>query len=303
MTTTPLAPAGTGADTDTRTDSAAHSATDGATDSLVAPVDRIDATADPDCGLSRQERGEETERLLRAAHASTDPDERDELLGRVVVINRGVAEAVASRFRNRGVAQDDLRQVAYEGLTKAVRRFDPTLRNDLLTYAVPTIRGELQRYFRDHGWTVRPPRRIQELQWRVSRVVEQLTQEHGREPTDQEIADVLGTSVEEYRDAATAFGCFQPASLDQPVGRETDTSIGDLIAGVDDDESASEARMTLAPVVRRLPERHRRILYLRFFEDLTQEEIGHDLGVTQMQVSRLLSRILGDLRAELREAG
>ena len=260
-------------------------------------------SADSDCGLSRAERADQTRDLLQQVAETDDPDRADELRERVVVINRGVAEAVAARYRQRGVAVEDLHQVAFEGLTKAVMRFDPELRNDLLTYAVPTIRGELQRYFRDHGWTVRPPRRIQELQWRVSRVVEQLTQEHGREPTDQEIADVLGTSVEEYRDAATAFGCFQPASLDQPVGRETDTSIGDLIAGVDDDESASEARMTLAPVVRRLPERHRRILYLRFFEDLTQEEIGHDLGVTQMQVSRLLSRILGDLRAELREAG
>lgn len=293
MVTTPLTP--TTSHTDIPSDAEPEAA--------AGVLGRIDTTADPDCGLSRQERSEQTTRLLDAAHRSADDQERDELLGRVVVINRGVAEAVASRFRNRGVAQEDLRQVAYEGLTKAVRRFDPTLRNDLLTYAVPTIRGELQRYFRDQGWTVRPPRRIQELQWRVSRVVEQLTQEHGREPSDQEIADVLGTSVEEYRDAATAFGCFQPTSLDQPLGRETETSIGDLIAGVDDDESASEARMTLAPVVRRLPERHRRILYLRFFEDLTQEEIGHDLGVTQMQVSRLLSRILGDLRAELREAG
>ena len=267
-----------------------------------ALLDLVDPTTDPDCGLTRPERSAQTARLLDLARSSDDPDERDQVLARVVVINRGVAEAVAARFRNRGVPQEDLHQVAYEGLTKAVRRFDPQLRNDLLTYAVPTIRGELQRYFRDQGWTVRPPRRLQELQWRVNQVIERLTQDHGREPTEQEIADELGTTVAEYRDAVEAFGCFQPASLDQPVGHQAETSVGELIAD-EDTGSSAEARMLLAPVVRRLPERHRRILYLRFFEDLTQEEIGKDLGVTQMQVSRLLTRILGDLRAELREAG
>ena len=268
-----------------------------------AALDGEPATSGPDRALTRSERAEQTTRLLDAAQDSADPEEVDEALCRVVVINRGVAEAVAARFRNRGVPQDDLRQVAYEGLTKAVHRFDPSLRNDLLTYAVPTIRGELQRYFRDQGWTVRPPRRIQELQWRVNQVVERLTQDHGREPTEEEIADELGTTVAEYRDAASAFGCFQPTSLDQPVGREGETSIGELLAGDDLDGPATEARMMLAPVVRRLPERHRRILYLRFFEDLTHEVICNDLCVTQMQVSRLLTRILGDLRHELRAAG
>ncbi|CAI9407179.1 sigma-70 family RNA polymerase sigma factor [Nocardioides sp. T2.26MG-1] len=268
-----------------------------------ATLTPVEAAERPEGGLSRSERAELTTRLLEVAAATRDAAERDEVLGRVVLVNRGVADAVAARFRNRGVAQEDLRQVAYEGLTKAVRRFDPTLRHDLLTYAVPTIRGELQRYFRDQGWTVRPPRRIQELQWRVNQVVERLTQDLGHEPSEQEIADELGTSVEDYRDAAAAFGCFQPTSLDQPLAHETATAMGDLITDEEDASSPAEARLMLAPVVRRLPERHRRILYLRFFEDLTQEEIGQDLGVTQMQVSRLLSRILGDLRDELRQAG
>lgn len=266
------------------------------------PAITPDTAAGPDCGLSRSERAEHTTLLLEAAHACADADEKRRLLEQVVLINRGVAESVAARFRNRGVAQDDLVQVAYEGLTKAVHRFDPTLRNDLLTYAVPTIRGELQRYFRDQGWTVRPPRRIQELQWQVNQVIEHLTQDLGREPDEKEIARELDVSVEEYRETVEAFGCFQPASLDQPAGRESETSVGDLIAHEDGDGTASEARVMLAPVVRRLPERDRRILYLRFFEDLTQEEIGRDLGVTQMQVSRLLTRILGTLREDLQEA-
>jgi len=256
-------------------------------------------THDPTGGLTRAERSEQTAALLQEAHACADADRASALREQVVVINRGVAEAVASRYRNRGIAQDDLHQVAFEGLTKAVKRFDPTLRNDLLTYAVPTIRGELQRYFRDQGWTVRPPRRIQETQWQVNQAVDRLSHTLGREPEPAEVAADLGLPIEDYREAVAAFGCFAPASLDQPVGGEASAAVGDLIPDADRETEASEARVTLAPVVRRLPERDRRILYLRFFEDRTQEEIGRDLGVTQMQVSRLLTRILGNLREEL----
>jgi RNA polymerase sigma-B factor len=262
------------------------------------PVPRDATGRDGDRGLTRQQRSERTAELLgRARHA--DESTRRELLEEVVLINRGVAEAVASRYRSRGIAQDDLVQVAYEGLTKAVMRFDPELRNDLLTYAVPTIRGELQRYFRDHGWTVRPPRRVQELQWRVNQAIEDLGQELGREPTDEEVMARLDIGVREYREAIEAFGCFQPTSLDLPVGQESPTTLGSLIPDDDHDRDAADARVALAPVVRRLSERDRRILYLRFFEDRTQEEIGEDLGVTQMQVSRLLTRILKNLRDEV----
>ncbi|WP_227467322.1 sigma-70 family RNA polymerase sigma factor [Nocardioides lijunqiniae] len=254
---------------------------------------------DGDRGLTRAERSERTAALLTAAAAATDPDESRSILDEVIVINRGVAESVASRYYDRGIDRDDLRQVAYEGLTKAVRRFDPATRNDLLTFAVPTIRGELLRYFRDRGWTVRPPRRIQELQWRVNQAIESLEGELGRSPSTPELTERLGISEAEYREALEAFGAFQPASLDQPVAADSATCVGDLLPGVDRESAASEARMTLAPVVRRLSERDRRVLHLRFFDDLTQEEIGKDLGVTQMQVSRLLSRILGTLRSEI----
>ncbi len=270
--------------------------------SSITPSPTFTST-DPDCGLSRAERAEQTSALLWEARDCDDPQRATELRERAVVINRGVAEAVAAHYRNRGVPIDDLHQVAYEGLTKAVMRFDPTLRPDLLTYAVPTIRGEIQRYFRDQGWSIRPPRRIQESQWRINQTVEALCHDLGREPSAEEIAEALDMSVEEYREALSAFGCFQLASLDQPAGAEGTASIGDLLPDEDHDTAASEARVTLAPVVRRLPERDRRILHLRFFEDKTQEEIGADLGVTQMQVSRLLSRILGNLREELEETG
>nr|WP_232523123.1 sigma-70 family RNA polymerase sigma factor [Nocardioides sp. MAH-18] len=241
--------------------------------------------------------------MLRAAHETTDPDEALRLRARAVLINRGVAEAVARRYRHRGIADDDLNQVAYEGLTKAIARFDPDLRNDLLTFAVPTIRGELQRYFRDQGWTVRPPRRVQEVQGHANAAIRDLEQSLGREPTEAEVAAELDITVEEYGEAMAALGCFRPASLDLPVGTDTAT-LGDLLPDEQEEEhDASDARVMLAPVVRRLSERDRRILYLRFFEDRTQAEIGDDLGVTQMQVSRLLSRILEDLRDHLEETG
>jgi RNA polymerase sigma-B factor len=266
---------------------------------LESSTETSKAPADGDRGVSRAERSARTADLLDRAAACSDEIQREHLLNQVILLNRGVAEAVASRYHGRGISRDDLRQVAYEGLVKAVHRFDPATRNDLLTFAVPTIRGELLRHFRDHGWSVRPPRRVQELQWRVNKQIEVLEQELGRAPTDAEIKQSLNITDDDYREAIEAFGCFQPTSLEQPATAESTATLGDFIPDEDSGSAASEARVILSPVVRRLPERDRRILQLRFFEDLTQAEIGEDLGVTQMQVSRLLSRILEDLRNEL----
>jgi RNA polymerase sigma-B factor len=267
-----------------------------------APGEGVPAHLDGDRGMTRAVRASTTDDLLQRAHQAADEHERHLLLDEVVLINRGVAEAVASRYRRRGVPLEDLQQAAYEGLVKAVYRFDPTMGKDLLTYAVPTIRGELQRHFRDHSWAVRPPRRVQELQWRVNRCIEDLTQELGHEPSDGQIRDKMDISSAEYDEAIVAFGCFTPTSLDQPVSYDGAATVGDLLP--DDaadvrDLDAAEARTALAPVIKDLPERDKQIIYLRFFEDQTQEEIGAQLGVTQMQVSRLLSRILRDLRSAL----
>jgi RNA polymerase sigma-B factor len=249
--------------------------------------------------LTRAERSCVSAHLLARAAAAETEAERGRLHAEVVMLNAEVAEAVASRYRNRGIAFDDLRQAAYEGLVKAVARFDPTLETDLLSYAVPTIRGEVQRHFRDCGWTVRPPRRLQDLQWRLHRAVDELSQDLGREPSTTELTEFLDIDQGELQEAMAAYGSFAPTSLDQPVGTSETTSRGDLIPDEDREQSASEARLTLAPVVRVLPERDRRILYLRFCEDRTQEEIGEELGVTQMQVSRLLTRIFRDIRDRL----
>lgn len=250
----------------------------------------------------RTERGRRTHDLLTRAHRCADPAEREQLFDEVIIINRGVAEAVASRYQGRGVSAEDLRQSAYEGLVKAVHKFDPHMRPDLLTYAVPTIRGEVQRWFRDQSWMVRPPRRVQELQWRISRSIDHLSQELGRPPTDEEISDDVGCDVAELEEAVQGFGCFQPPSLDQPVG-DSGTPMGELLGSDDTRETdLIDARELLSPLLRALSERDRTILYLRFIEDRSQREIGAALGVTQMQISRLLDRIYRTLRAHIEDA-
>ena len=248
---------------------------------------------------ARQERSDRTAELLERACTTTCPDERERLLESVVVLNMSVARAVARRFRNKGVPQEDLEQVAFLALTRAARHFDQSLRHDFLSYAVPTIRGELKKHFRDHGWTVRPPRRIQELQGRIMGARGALTQQLGRSPRPSEIARELGEDLDQVLEALSTDGCFAPASLDRPVGEDTGTTLGELVTDEDRGQRAAEARVVLAPLVRRLAERDRRILNMRFFEDLTQQEIADRIGVTQMQVSRLLSRILADLHEDL----
>ncbi|MBC2962037.1 sigma-70 family RNA polymerase sigma factor [Nocardioides deserti] len=255
----------------------------------------------PATRLPRAERAARTEDLLERLRAADGDALREDLHRELVLVNRGVAEAVARRYRGRGLADDDLVQVAYVGLVKAVARFDLDRGHDLLTFAVPTIRGELTRHFRDHGWMVRPPRRIQELQGRLGRTLEELGQSLGREPTEDELVAALGTTREEYDEASRAWGSFTPSSLDQPVGDEGTSALGDLLpdeAG-EDPLAASDARVALAPIVRSLGERDQRIVYLRFFEDRSQAEIGEDIGVSQVQVSRLIGRILDRMRAEL----
>jgi RNA polymerase sigma-B factor len=260
-------------------------------------ADRARRKPDP---AARAERARRTAELFRQVAETDDPVRRQALLDEVVLINRCVAEAVAARYRGRGVPQEDLEQSAFEGLVRAVHKFDPNLSTDLLTYAVPTIRGLVQRWFRDQSWMVRPPRSIQEMQWKVSRSASTLAQELGREPSHEEIRADLGCTADDVTEAVQALGCFQPSSLDRPVAGILNTTLGDVIADQDEhlfDEV--DARAVLEPALRGLPERDRRVLYLRFFEERSQKEIGAELGITQTQVSRLLDRILRDLRQQL----
>jgi RNA polymerase sigma-B factor len=245
------------------------------------------------------DRGATTARLLAELHATTDEQEKKALRAEVVVLNMGVARAIAHRYRQRGLAEEDLVQVAYVGLVKAVNGFDPSHERDFLSYAVPTVTGEVKRHFRDFGWTVRPPRRVQELQGQIARLSSELTNRLGRSPKPSEVAAEIGLDVETVIEALAADGAFTPASLDVPVGEDGAATLGDLMPDQDTDLECAEARIMLGPAVRSLSPRDRRILELRFFEGWTQEQIAQDIGVTQMQVSRLLSRILKDLRNHL----
>jgi RNA polymerase sigma-B factor len=262
-------------------------------------------SADPSApGLTRQQRRERTVRAFDAAAATRSSRRREQLEDYVIQLNMDVARSVASRYFARGIEHEDLLQVAYAALTRAARNFDPSRHQDFLSYAVPTIRGEIKKHFRDRGWTVRPPRRIQELQGSIQRAQGALAQRLGRSPRPSDIAEALDADLGDVVEAMSADGCFTPSSLDQPVTNGDGggpAAICDLLGENDASQPAVEARATLAPVVRQLKERDRRILYMRFFEECTQQEIADEIGVTQMQVSRLLGRIMRDLHSQLTE--
>ncbi len=207
-----------------------------------------------------------------------------------------IARSMASRYRNRGIDLDDLEQVALLGLTKAAHRFDPDAGHDFLSFAVPTIRGELRKHFRDCGWTIRPPRRVQDLQARISRAQNELEAVLHRPASPAELADHLGEGLGDVVEALTADGCFTPTSLDGAAGDGTST-LGELLGASDPDMERAEARIMLRPLVAQLGERDRRIVRMRFVEERTQQEIAEQVGLTQAQVSRVLTRILGELRS------
>ncbi|WP_242498266.1 SigB/SigF/SigG family RNA polymerase sigma factor [Nocardioides glacieisoli] len=209
--------------------------------------------------------------------------------------NIDVARSVAARYRNRGVDLDDLQQVALLGLVKAARRFDADAGYDFLSYAVPTIRGEVRRYFRDSGWMVRPPRRVQELQGRIAVADNELCQLLGRSPRPSEVAEHLDAPLDDVVEALAADGCYSPTSLDAPVGDGT-LRFGDVLDTDDRGIERADAHVLLEPLVSRLSDRDRRVLYLRYYEERTQQEIANALGITQAQVSRILSRLMMSLR-------
>jgi RNA polymerase sigma-B factor len=242
------------------------------------------------------ERTRRTHDLFEFADTCDTQEERSAVWVEVIEMYLDLAHGEAARYRSRGIPLDDLRQVAALALTRATRRYDVSTGHDFLSYAVPTIRGELRKHFRDHGWMVRPTRRIQELQARISVADAQLTHQLGRSPRPVEIATALKESLESVIEALASDGCFTPASLDFPTGSDGDTTLGELLPGAGGEQRAADARLLLRPVLGELEERDRQILGMRFYEGLTQQEIGQRLGITQMQVSRLLARILGQLR-------
>jgi RNA polymerase sigma-B factor len=232
-----------------------------------------------------------------------DPDVRRQALEDAVLANLGVARSLAAAHRDKGVPREDLEQVAYTALVAAAQRFRPEEGRDFLAFAIPTIRGELKRHFRDCGWTVRPPRRVQEIQLQVLATRDRLAKTLERLPSAAEIAAELDESEHHVAEALRLDGCFAPSSLDLPLASGSAT-LGDLLpAGETRAHEAVEARVMLGPALRELAERDRYILRLRYFEGMTQREIGDELGVTQTQVSRILTRIGRDLRECLTPPG
>jgi RNA polymerase sigma-B factor len=216
----------------------------------------------------------------------------------------GLAEYLARRFNNRGEPLDDLVQVASTGLIKAVDRFEPERGLEFSTYATHTIVGELKRHFRDKGWAVRVPRRMQELHLRLTTLVSSLNQDLGRSPTIPEIAQAAGVSEEEVLEAMEAGQAYRFTSLDAPVSGAGEDGGGSLATSLgEEDESMVdvEHRVSLSPLIAKLPPRQQKILHLRFFEGLTQSEIASRLGISQMHVSRLLARSLAQLRQDATE--
>jgi len=250
--------------------------------------------------VDRAAREAATRKLMERRDASTDELERQRLLEEVVELNLEMAQGIARRFRGRGAEADDLEQVAYLGLVKAAHHYRLDADTPFIGFAVPTIRGEVKRYFRDCAWTVRIPRRLQEMQGTIAAKLPLLEQKLNREPTPAEIAEYLAVDVDEVEQALAAKGCFNVLSLDRPAEADADLTLADVVAD-DDDASIDqlEAVEMLQPVLSDLGERERRILQLRFVEGWTQSEIGRDIGVSQMQVSRVLRKILDDLRGKL----
>lgn len=234
---------------------------------------------------------------LAAARRDREAEAERAAVEELVGLHLEVARAIAGRYRGRGIPAEDLEQVASLALIRAVHRYEPERGSPFVAYAVPLIRGGLRHHFRDQGWVVRPPRRVQELQSRVIRERDRAPS-RGSGRASSRLAELVGATASEVDEALAAEGCFTPLSLDRPVAGADSGSVGETLPDEHDD-GAAEARAVLRSPVRRLDARDRWILGMRFFEQMTQQEIAEALGVTQTQVSKLIARILDDLRAEV----
>lgn len=237
--------------------------------------------------------------LFERLRGTGDPHAREQLIERYLPL----ARRLARRYQRTDEPMDDLVQVASLGLIKAVDRFDATRDVVFSSYAVPTILGELKRHFRDRTWSVRVPRDLQELALRIDRVVTTLSARSGRAPAIGEIAEAVGASEERVLDAMEAAGAYHAGSLDAPRGSHGDEESGETVADLLGSSEAgfdrAEDRATLEPLLAHISQRERLVLSLRFSEGMTQAEIGEQIGVSQMQVSRLIRQALGRLRARL----
>lgn len=235
-------------------------------------------------------------RMAEAPENSTQQQQlRDELINRCIPL----ADHIARKFSGRGEPLDDLAQVARVGLVHAVDRFDVQRGSNFLSFAVPTIMGEVRRYFRDNTWAMRVPRRVKETHLRIGSAVDALSQSLGRAPTAREIANELDVDPDEVAQAVIAGNAYQPTSIDAAsVGRGADGSLLDTLGEEEVQFDRVEEYVAIRPLLASLPERERRILTMRFFESMTQTQIAQQMGISQMHVSRILTKTLARLRSQ-----
>jgi RNA polymerase sigma-B factor len=283
----------------------------------VPPTDELDVdAADPDVAAATDDVKEELssgrnqrlaadrtrarELFVRLSELPEDDPTRSRLRDELVELHLPLVEYLARRFRNRGEMLDDLVQVATIGLIKSVDRFDLERGVEFSTYATPTIVGEIKRHFRDKGWAIRVPRRLQELKLALTKATGELSQKNGRAPTVHELAEHLGLSEEEVLEGLESANAYSAVSLDAPDGGDDDSpAVADSLGMVDEALEGVEYRESLKPLLEKLPAREKKILMLRFFGGMTQSQIAGELGISQMHVSRLLARTLAQLREGL----
>lgn len=249
--------------------------------------------------VKERERSDEYRELMplfqQLADGSASRARRERIREQLITEHLPVAEHIARKFRNRGQSTDDLEQVARIGLINAVDRFDPKRGNDFLSFAVPTITGEVRRYFRDSTWSVRVPRRLKELHADITACVGKLSQRLGRAPRPSEIAEALRLPVEEVYEGLQVSHAYYADSLDTSPSGEGNQDTGRL-SHLDSRLDLVEDREALVPALAQLPEREANILAMRFYGDMTQTQIAERIGISQMHVSRLLAASLRALR-------
>ena len=256
---------------------------------------------DPSTGPRKDARTRELIHLLRTSDVES---ERDGALETVTMLHMPLARSLAHRYSGKGLDREDLEQVAFLALLKAIQRFDLSKPTEFGAYATPTITGELRRHFRDHGWLVRPPRELQERRQLVTDARSRLEQQLGHDPAADEIADELELTTEAVREAQVAASNLRPASLDATTadGTRPVLDLFDSNARGSSDPALDEG-IVVRTALERLPARDQRIVELRFTNDLTQAEIAQSMGLSAMQVSRLLRRTLDTLRVQLDAEG
>jgi RNA polymerase sigma-B factor len=261
-------------------------------------------TPEPETRWSARDRARERELLELVATLEAEDPRRIAARDEIVTMHLPLAGFLARRFRDRGESVEDLTQVATIGLLKAVDRFELDRGVEFSTFATPTMVGEIKRHFRDKGWAIRVPRRLQELRLAISRATAELSQRTGRSPTVAELAAHLQVPEEDILDGLESAQAYATISLDATAGDagEDGSALADTLGGEDTALGEVEARATVHPLLASLPARERRIVEMRFYQNMTQSQIAEQVGVSQMHVSRLLAKSLAQMRTQLVEA-